>query len=153
MTLSANELNKLLPNIVQKSFKGIFMSDEIPKREVGYYIFNLDNSAGDYSKEDDTSIGNHWVGLSIKSDKAEYFDPFGEPPHENIIKWLKKRRPKYEIWYNTSQIQNLESDRCGWYVLYFLTSTAKVTSFYDIIHSYDKNTKKNEDKIGRKYHL
>lgn len=154
MSLSASEIKKILPNIVQKSFKGIFMSDEIPKREVGSYIFNLDNSKGDFSQEDDSSIGNHWVGLVVKNDKAEYLDPFAQPPHENIIKWLKRRRPDFPIWYNTTQIQDLKSDNCGWYVIDFLTDIAKGMSFYDSIHKYDqKDPKKNEKTIEKKYHL
>ena len=154
MSLSSGEIEKILPNKVLKKFKGIYMSDEIPKRENGFYIFNLDNSKGDYSQDDNTSIGNHWVALFIEDDKAFYLDPFGESPLESIIKWLKRRRPNFPIWYNTTQIQDLNSQNCGWYVIDFLTDMANGVSFYDAIHKYEvNNTKKNEKLIEKKYHL
>ena len=154
MTLSSGEIEKILPNKVLKRFKGIFMSDEIPKRDIGYYIFNLDNSKGDYSGSDKTSIGNHWVALNVEKEKSQYFDPYGESPLDSIMKWLKRGRPKYPIWYNTSQIQDISSNKCGWYVIDFLTDLSKGVSFYDAIHKYDiHNTKTNEKIIEKKYHL
>ena len=154
VVLSDSDLRKMLPNRVLKNFKGIFMSNQHPqKREKGLYIYNLDNSEGDASNSPN-SIGTHWVGLEVGDDMAHYLDPFGKPPDDRLIKWLKKRRPNYQIWYSTSPIQDLQSSNCGFYVLDFLIDMNDGVSFYEAIHKYDiKDTKKNESTIKQKYNI
>jgi len=153
VVLSDTELKKLLPNSVLKHFKGIYMSDQFPKRANGYYIYNLDNSKGDASDSTD-SIGNHWVGLVVKDDRAEYLDPYGKPPDESLVKWLKRGRPSYPIWYSTSPIQHIDSSNCGFYVLSFLEDIAKGLSFYNAIHKYELNDQKhNEKNISSQYNI
>jgi hypothetical protein len=153
VVLSDTELKKLLPNSVLKHFKGIFMSDQFPPRRAGYYIFNLDNSKGDASDSPD-SIGNHWVGLVVKTNESYYFDPYGKPPDESLVKWLKIRRPKYRIWYSTSPVQSIDSSNCGFYVLSFLTDMSEGVSFYDTIHKYKlRDTAQNERIIKSEYNI
>jgi len=161
VVISNTDIQKLLPRSVLKQFRGILMSDETPKkRENGYYIFNLDDSMGNASNNDD-SIGTHWVGLVVRSQNSMYFDPFGKPPDDTIIKWLKRGRPNYEIWYSTSPIQHIESTNCGFYVINFLEDMAKPTEqpdldkFYDAIHKdfSGKDQRKNEKKIQKRYNI
>ena len=59
VVLSDSDIRKILPTRVNKKFKGIFMSNQQPKREVGLYIFNLDDSSGNASNEKD-SIGKRY---------------------------------------------------------------------------------------------
>lgn len=154
VVLSDTELKKLLSNKVIKHFKGIFMSDQFPNRRSGYYIYNLDTSKGAATDSIDGSIGNHWVALVINNDKAEYFDPYGKPPDESLVKWLKKGRPSYPIWYSTSPIQSIDSSNCGFYVISFLEDIANGVSFYDSIHKYElRDTSKNEKKISSQYNI
>lgn len=153
VVLSDSDIRKLLPQNVQKRFKGIYMSNEIPKRQKGLYIFNLDNTHGDASLDND-SIGTHWVGLSIEDHKAEYFDPFGKPPDDTVVKWLKRGRKHFPIWYSTSPIQDMDSSNCGFYVIDFLTDMVNGVDFYDAIHKYDiRDTKRNERTISAKYSI
>jgi len=154
VVLSDTELRKLMSNKVIKHFRGIFMSDEFPKRKSGYYIYNLDNSKGDASESKDGSIGNHWLGLVVRDDRAEYLDPYGKPPDEALVRWLKRGRPSYPIWYSTTPIQAIDSSNCGFYVMSFLEDIANGVSFYDAIHKYKlRDTKSNEEKIKSKYNI
>lgn len=151
--LNTEEIQKLLPNSVLKNFKGFYMADEHPKREPGYYIYNLDDSKGTFS-DDPNAIGNHFVGLVVTPNESFYFDPYARPPDDRLVKWLKKRQPKYPIYYSTIQIQDINSVNCGFFVIDFLTDMARGMKFYDAIHKYDINsTANNEKKIKYKYKI
>ena len=156
VVISNTDILKLLPNSIAKHFKGILMTNETPKkRQNGYYIFNLDDSFGNASNDENT-IGTHWVGLVVESDMAYYFDPYGKPPDDTIIKWLKKGKPKYEIWYSTSPIQHLDSTNCGFYVIGYLEDMANPSkdNFYNAIHKYDlTHQNKNEKKIQKRFNI
>ena len=106
------------------------MRDMVPKLKKGHScIINLDSSDGG---------GTHWVALKDNGSHLQYFDSFGlQPPEE--IKGGKK------IQFNTSQLQDLKSSRCGFYCLYVLNELSKGKDYYDIIYSLDQmNQKKNE---------
>lgn len=98
---------------------GVYTKDKIPNQlEHGCYIINLqdlyDNNTGE------RNTGTHWTGLYIKKndDKAFYFDSFGFPPPQIIIKILKKQNIKCQ--YSLKLIQNINSSTCGMYVISFL---------------------------------
>lgn len=65
---------------------------------------------------DSTEQGTHWVGLSIKHNKAYYFDSFGfEMPYE-IYKCIKNMK----VFYSNKYIQHLQDESCGQFVVLFL---------------------------------
>jgi len=96
-------------------------------------VINLDNDMGE---------GTHWVGAYHMGDKILYFDSFGMPPPEELRKYKKK------IQHQTMQVQEINSVRCGWYVIYFLNEISKGESYYDLIYFYDiLNQNKNENQL------
>ena len=61
---------------------GIFMKDEMTfKRQNGNFIINLDDSHNEET---------HWCALIIKDNICFYFDSFGVPCPEQVIKFCKK---------------------------------------------------------------
>ena len=94
-------LNNVLP-------KDIF-NNIIPKS--GNYIVNLDNSDGN---------GSHWTALILTQTCAIYFDSFGQPMPQSILRFIRKYSKSCKIIYSRNQIQALDSVFCGWYCLNFL---------------------------------
>ena len=88
-------------------------------------MINLDVSSGP---------GSHWVGY-FNSDKHKdvyYFDSFGIQPDDRTIKFLNTSNKK--VAYNTSQMQDVMSQRCGWYVATWLKNMNNGMSFYDSLY-------------------
>ena len=79
------------------------------KPKDGGYIINLDNSGGE---------GLHWTAFYIRDTNATYFDSFGAVPPYEVCRFLNKANIK--TIYNTSMIQDLMSNCCGFYSIYFL---------------------------------
>ena len=75
----------------------------------GGYIVNLDNH---------DSSGSHWTAFYIRDTNATYFDSFGGIPPYEVCRFLNKANVK--SIYNTSIIQDLMSNCCGFYSIYFL---------------------------------
>ena len=115
-------------------FKGVLAHDQLTLslKENDFGVINLDDSTGP---------GTHWVGFYMHKNNPLYFDSFGLPPDDRIIKFLKG---KNQILYNSSQLQDLESNRCGWYVTRWLNSMLGGATFYDSL--YDDFTQKPSTK-------
>ena len=120
-------------------------------KEGSVAVVNLQNS--------NQGNGSHWVSYYIPS-KGEYnyyFDSYGLPPPESVVKLLKTKNRK--IIYSDQQLQNLHSDVCGEYTIAFLramlkgrslsTDAANKTKYlsfiYDLFDS--SNTKENDAKV------
>jgi len=87
---------------------GVFSKDQLPPiKKDGGYIINLQN-AGD-------GPGTHWTAFYVESDKNVYFDSFGVIPPLSVQRFL---RNKY--YFSEKHIQNIQSEICGYYVLYFI---------------------------------
>ena len=82
--------------------------------QIGSYIFLVGGNNG------------HWVGLHITKTDVFYFDSFGEPPNKEIEAFIRvnyktmcnHNEPEY--YYNSYDIQSIDSTNCGLYVLDFL---------------------------------
>ena len=92
----------------------ILCKDELAKvrlRPNINFIINMSDS--------DEGSGTHWVALYISPDlRAYYMDSFGAICPKEIIAYLKPLKRK--IAYSQTHIQNLSSDRCGFFSLAFL---------------------------------
>ena len=108
------------------------MRDEIPADlEEGRYLINLDSS---------DHTGTRWTALLVTQPDALYFDSFGMPPPEEI-----KMKP---LVYSTTQVQDLTSIMCGYYVIDFFKSVHNVDSYYDFIfNKYGGSPDENENII------
>lgn len=112
------------------SYRGVFAHDQLKHKlkanECG--IINLDESTGP---------GTHWTCWfnSTKPNQSKevyYYDSFGIGPDNRTIKFLKGANKP--IAYNTSQMQDLSSKRCGWYCLTWLRKMLSGSSFYDSLY-------------------
>jgi len=89
---------------------GVFYKDQLPLQiKPGSYIINL-------SESDDGSGGTHWVGAIVEGRRVVYFDPFGIAMPKEIERYFSA----FQVEQNQQQIQNIDSNICGYYVLYFL---------------------------------
>eukprot|EP00732_Lithocolla_globosa_P003724 Lithocolla_globosa_v1_NODE_3101_length_1766_cov_23.507890.p2 type:complete len:147 gc:universal NODE_3101_length_1766_cov_23.507890:1678-1238(-) len=103
-----------------RGFRGVVPHDKIPKlKNNEFVIINLDDSDGK---------GSHWVA-GYRRNGSYYFDPFGIEPDDRTIRALG--RP---VQYNTSQLQDIKSQRCGWYVMKWLYEMLRGKSFYDSLY-------------------
>ena len=98
----------------------VCFKNELP-RKLQYnktYFINMEDSHDSEGRENE---GSHWTMLQVNkypNDKIEpfYFDSYGEPPSENIKNFVKNNCSK-GLPYNTSDIQSLMNNACGWYCL------------------------------------
>ena len=106
-----------------KNYRGNFMRDRLPEviraRECG--IINLDSIRGP---------GTHYVCYYKHGNTRIFFDSFGLPPAQEIIRYLG--RP---IQYNSTEIQQRNSVICGAYCLYVLKSLSDDMTFQEVWES------------------
>ena len=86
---------------------------------------SINNSTKGICNIDDGSQGGtHWVALY----GSKYFDSFGGPPDQ----WLIKQLPKPLIYHNYI-IQGIHSKMCGTYCLYFLYLIENNVNYEDAV--------------------
>ena len=123
------------------------------------YILNLEDSMDEYGQP---NSGTHWVFLQCNkypNDKIEsiYFDPYGQPPPENIKAVVKKTTNQAGLPYTEKDVQSLMNNACGFYCLalgHFINASqfrcgdlySDVANFIDIFDdlNYSIDFKKNE---------
>ena len=101
----------------RRFFQGVYPVDRLP-HSIRYpccLVINTDTA---------DKSGEHWTALYVSGGGVGvYFDSLGLPPlHPFVVDFLKKHTEKYKC--NSSNIQGLLSDKCGYYVLYFLYESA-----------------------------
>ena len=138
----------------------VCFKDKLPKilKPNKTYIINLQDSKTDDGK---FNSGTHWVMLQIcKTPKGNvypfYFDSYGAPPPEIVIKRVKDNFSK-TLPYNKKDIQSLMNNACGYYCLalahYINAFDMRTNNFYvdidDFLEMFDDlnesiDWKKNE---------
>ena len=128
----ANKLGLPLNNIL--------MRDELDKlTDNGFYIINIDSS---------DNKGTHWTSLYFHPLKSCYFDSYGFVPPLEIEQKIKP------YIYNDADIQDFNSEACGYYALALIKflhdKTNKEVAFKQFLRLFKSNTKEN-DGILKKY--
>eukprot|EP00732_Lithocolla_globosa_P006472 Lithocolla_globosa_v1_NODE_7547_length_932_cov_58.672748.p1 type:complete len:239 gc:universal NODE_7547_length_932_cov_58.672748:3-719(+) len=144
--LSNLDIEEMLEDL--KDFKGVFAKDSLPKDSkghipIGRYVINLDDSDGP---------GTHWTALIVRplNQHHLYFDSFAIGPPDEVRKALRTNEKK-NILFSTSQVQNINSEACGWFVVDFLQSVKNDDTFYRFIYKFHQGgERKNDDKITTK---
>lgn len=124
-----------------KSYGGCYTKDQLadmtpePRK---FYIVNLDNSTGE---------GTHWTAVyNVNPYNILYFDPFGTAPPEDVLKFMRRaktaaknsaRHPRKKMFFSTSQIQDIDSSQCGWYVAFMMKMLLQGIPFLDILMEFD----------------
>ena len=118
-------------------FSGVFCPEELPeleKRPVGM-IINLDKCGGE---------GTHWVTYWINKDgSGEFFDSFGRPPNNRIIKNYISKTCK-ELTYSQTTLQHADAETCGMYCIFYLKHKLQNKSMNDILQHFTKIPLLNE---------
>jgi len=97
----------------------------------GGYIINL----GDTN-------GTHWTAFYKENDKIFYFDSFASPFEDKLIKLSEKSGVKNIIYNDYFQVQDINDDYCGIWVLlflYYMTHSKKkelIDRFKEFIKNY-----------------
>ena len=121
---------------------GVYSKDELPKKmQVGSYYVNMqDSTEGD---------GSHWILVKIFDRKnALYFDSFGQPLPLEVLDFLKHYKP---VPYSNRHIQNIDSSRCGLYVvacdryMNIVRRRQMLEQFDDFLNMFVADTKKNDE--------
>ena len=150
MTIKSNAdiLNSddFAPLAKHRAFKGVLAHDQlthkIGKNEFG--VINLDVSTGP---------GTHWTAYfnSPKHKDVYYYDSFGVQPDERTTKFLETSGKK--VAYNTSQMQNVMSQKCGHYVATWLNNMLTGMTFYDSLYkNFDQAPSEHNEKIVKQKH-
>ncbi len=143
--LSNFEIDKYLNHL--PFYKGCKMSDELRKKKIApneVLVINLDKSINQ---------GTHWCLIfNAQNRKAViYIDPFGLPPNNDTLKYLRTSNKK--VIYNTSQIQDMTSVLCGYYCIFFAIELSKGRNLYDVLYTFTFNTQQNELIIRDYFHI
>ena len=77
--------------------------------------------------DDGSMNGTHWTCFIVKDNKSFYFDSFGGTPDKFLLKQLTK-----PIIYHNYKIQDINSEVCGSYCLYFFYLIERM-KYYDAI--------------------
>ena len=89
--------------------------------------------------------GTHWVCFKSGSPFI-YFDPYGISPPTDIMEVIPKK-----LYYNTSQIQDLDSTACGWFCIALILSDKNkkkpTKMLMDFLGRFTMNTKNNDKKL------
>lgn len=137
--LSNDDINKKTKHI--KYFRGVFAKNILPKNIQNFEcgVINNDNIPS-------FNNGTHWVAYynHPNSKYIEFFDSFGLPPAKEIKDFLLKSRKN--IIMNSGQIQDIESQACGYFCIDYILSRHKGKSLYNSIGKFNiKNLIINEN--------
>jgi hypothetical protein len=87
--LSNSDIEKLVKVLKIKNFKGVFMTDELPKTARKYECSTVNLDISDH-------VGTHWI-CYFKNDKVKYvFDAFGSNPSRQLVNYLGPDNLYYE---------------------------------------------------------
>ena len=117
--MNTSQINAILSHDVMTKdvFQGVYPVNRLPKSCEGMYVINTDEH---------DQPGEHWVAVYNK----EYFDSFGVSPLDSrIIDFMDST-----IQYNCVPLQQILTNACGFYCVYYLLERARGRSMKEIIH-------------------
>jgi len=127
--MNTTELSCVLQRSLREckvQFVGVFPADEVPKYTSGFplcFVVNTDAA---------NNPGEHWVACWCESSgQLEFFDSAGMPH----AVYPQLRIPYNVTHHNATQLQQLSSNACGHFCIYFLLARAHGVSFSNIIRT------------------
>ena len=107
------------------------MNESQLQRVYNYPIYPRDSKIysdkGFINIDNGSQGGSHWTAFYIKNNKSYYFDSFGGAPDKFLLNQLPK-----PIIYHNYKIQDIDSQLCGSYCLYFFYLIERMI-YYDAI--------------------
>jgi hypothetical protein len=114
-----------------------------------FYVINF------LRQQDPADEIGHWVAVwNMRPSYILYVDPFGQPPPETILAFMKRARKtngeRKNVIFSTTDLQDLNSDFCGHFVLIIIKELMKGQSLLTILSDFDLlNTKLNDMLVKR----
>ena len=124
---------------VLKKFLGCFPADLPPKTNKSNFslIFNL-------SKHNEE--GSHYIAIHSTTKKIIYFDSFGQPIKNKLIKsFVRKHLKRKKFLFNKVKIQDDQSSFCGIFCLSFLACQEKNISLQEYHNLFNSSSLKEND--------
>ena len=133
------ELNR---TVTARGFLGAFAYDEIPQRlkDVPFsFIVNTSPS---------NMPGDHWIAMVYDKQTFYFLDSYGRKSNDTTLPkqfsaTIKKYIGQNRVKHNSTWLQQLTSNTCGEYCVYFLQEFEKV-GFKKSLHVFSKNLKTND---------
>ncbi len=121
-TLTDHEINELAKELDLPDYLGTLMSDDV----IGFKPHA--NVCAVINLEPRSQGGTHWTSFAVINSQSYYFDSYGTPPPDNLLKFLKTEKEYAEgcgvIQSNAIVVQKPGSTNCGalsLFVLFYLT--------------------------------
>jgi hypothetical protein len=133
---------KILSNKLNIKLNQVAMKDEISKLQNGNYILNLQNH---------NQSGSHWTAFIKNRKKIYYCDSFGIIMPQEELDLFKDEKDL--IYYNTTQIQDINSQCCGYFALGFLlySKNNKGLNLNNFLEMFNTKNLKQNDIIIKNY--
>ena len=113
------------------NLKNKTMNESELQRVYNYSIYPRDSKIytdrGFVNIDNGSQGGTHWTCFIVKDNKSYYLDSFGGAPDKFLLKQLPK-----PIIYHNYKIQDINSQLCGSYCLYFFYLIERM-NYYDAI--------------------
>lgn len=141
--LDSDQIQRIGRKQMGNWFRGVFSRDRLPAQcAIGGYVINMQGfNQGDKK-------GTHWVALAVLPRNSIYFDSFGEPPPLDVQKFVPQNSTMY--WSN-KMVQDLNSQGCGYFALYFLARVASGESLRKLRSRFHLDNLPSNDSILREY--
>lgn len=131
---------------ISKISHGVYAADMLPKHKIEKLpqIFVINTC----SSEVEDFKNCHWICIHLTAYAIEYFDSAGHLSflaNEHIAKFVLTQEKK--IIFNCQQVQDITSDKCGYFCLAFLNYVAGFhVDFSTFMEVFDReNLKLNDD--------
>lgn len=124
--MNSLQIDRILKNhyATRSNYHGCYAADELKSLKLNFpctVVVNTDVS---------TKPGKHWVAIYfVNSNSLEYFDSLSEEPNEQIAQFLSQ----FKVIKNEKILQNLFSDACGQFCIYFVVKRSLGVSFNNIV--------------------
>lgn len=127
--------------VLKSCFIGVFAANELPS-----YLPTGKGLIVNCCKR--TLPGQHWLAIyQSSSNKVEFFDSFGRKPSDYGIKITSGRI----VQTNNIQLQNLFSNVCGLYCIFYLMKRVRGHGMTTIVNIFsDNNTLFNDSLLKKK---
>lgn len=131
---------------ISKISHGVYAADMLPKQKIEKLpqIFVVNTCSSEV--KDFTNC--HWICLHLKPYAIEYFDSSGHLSfltNEHIAKFVLAQEKK--IIFNCQQVQDISSNKCGYFCLAFLNYVGFHVDFATFIETFNRKNLKLNDKI------
>jgi hypothetical protein len=136
-TINSGQIDRYFEG--NRMYNGWYLQKNLPIadcKKKGVWVINMDLNPHGH--------GTHWCGLYANDTYIVWIDPFGLEPPQAVERFMKMSGRK--AIYENIQLQDINSDACGWYVMYLLKQITKGRMLTDVIYDdFTQKPAKNEE--------